>query len=57
MKFVAEMTSEEYLHAYCQLILYGYSREEAKKIMESIKEKMKPEYMKFEGIMQKLIPE
>ncbi|MDN4492514.1 hypothetical protein [Ureibacillus aquaedulcis] len=54
---MAEMTSEEYLYAYCQLILKGYSREEAKKIMEAIKEKMKPEYMKFEDIIQKLIPE
>ncbi|WP_158582998.1 hypothetical protein [Lysinibacillus yapensis] len=54
---MAEMTSEEYLYAYCQLILQGYSREEAKKIMEIIKGKMKSEYIKFEDIMQKLIPE
>lgn len=52
-----EMTSEQYLYAYCQLILQGYSREEAKKMAEEIRRKMKSDYMTFEDIMLKLIPQ
>jgi hypothetical protein len=35
------MTGKEYLWTYCQLKLHGYSHEEAEKIIEEIKEKMK----------------
>lgn len=31
----------EYLYAYGQLILHGYSHDEAEKIIDEIKEKMK----------------
>lgn len=33
------MTSQEYLYAYCQLILHGYSHEEAEEIIQKIKRK------------------
>lgn len=35
------MTAKEMLYAYCQLRLHGYTHEEAEKIIEEIKVKMK----------------
>lgn len=40
------MTGQEYLYSYCQLILHGYSHDEAKEIIEEIKEKMKQDSVK-----------
>lgn len=40
------MTPKEYLYCYFQLRLYGYTHEEAKKIIEEIKEKMKNDQFK-----------
>jgi hypothetical protein len=34
------MTGVEYLESYCKLILHGYTHDEAKDILEEIKEKM-----------------